>query len=305
MELTFNKVGKRYEAEFELAADANLHIEFESAAPVKLYQRTTGGGWDLCNDAKNEVGKAIDVDLTALIYPKFIKIVSEVKPTYASIVSSGEITEIKSQAKSIEITSNGTTSVEPDAGFSYLSKVDVKVDVPMSGGSGGAGLKYYDVFDLYSSSKGVIVGLLAALVKIKSEGVIVGGGYFETSNVGSSIVDAVAIIPDALITPQAGGTARRAEDVIKEIAPEIVEITESEFYNLDKATIEFTIDGISYQAEEGMTWQEFVESSYNNGEFSIGTYVVHNGQYVADQDGERVVPSDAIVGNYDYIYYEK
>ena len=99
--------------------------------------------------------------------------------------------------------------------------------------SGESGLKYYDVSDLYNQSKYIIVGMLAALVKVKSEGVIVGGGFFETSQAGSSITDAVAIIPDALITPQAGATARRAEDVIKEIAPEIVEISESEFYNLE------------------------------------------------------------------------
>lgn len=37
--------------------------------------------------------------------------------------------------------------------------------------------------------------------------------------------------------------------------------------------IEFTINGASYQAEEGMTWQEFVESSYNDGN------VIYDAQY--------------------------
>lgn len=135
MELTFNKVGKQYEAEFELTANANLHIEFENATPVKLYQRTTGGGWDLVNDVKNAVGKATDVDLQALIYPKFIKVVCPSNPSYCAVTSNGEIIEIKSQAKSIEIISNGTTSIMPDAGFSYLSKVDVKTNVPQSSGT--------------------------------------------------------------------------------------------------------------------------------------------------------------------------
>lgn len=85
MELTFNKVGKQYEAEFQLSADANLHIEFESAAPVKLYQRTTGSGWDLVSDVKNAVGKATDIDLTSLIYPKFVKVVCVQEPTFAAV----------------------------------------------------------------------------------------------------------------------------------------------------------------------------------------------------------------------------
>ena len=85
MELTFTKVGKQYEAEFELSADANLHIEFESAAPVKLYQRTTGSGWDLVNDVKNAVGKVTDVDLQALIYPKYIKVSCATQPTMAVV----------------------------------------------------------------------------------------------------------------------------------------------------------------------------------------------------------------------------
>lgn len=138
MELTFNKVGKQYEAEFELSADANLHIEFKNAAPVKLYQRTAGSGWDLVNDVKNAVGKATDVDLTSLIYPKFVKVVCVQEPTYATVTTDGEITEIKSQSKEIEVTANGTTEVTPDAGFSYLSAVKVKTNVAGSGEGGGS-----------------------------------------------------------------------------------------------------------------------------------------------------------------------
>lgn len=85
MELTFNKVNNQYEAEFEMTADANLHIEFESATPVKLYQRTTGSGYDLINNAKNTVGKTTDIDLQALIYPKYIKISCRTIPILAVV----------------------------------------------------------------------------------------------------------------------------------------------------------------------------------------------------------------------------
>lgn len=85
MELTFNKVGNKYEAEFELSADANLHVEFKNAASIKLYQRTTGSGWDLVNGVKNAAGKAIDVDLQALIYPKYIRVSCATQPTMAVV----------------------------------------------------------------------------------------------------------------------------------------------------------------------------------------------------------------------------
>jgi hypothetical protein len=35
-------------------------------------------------------------------------------------------------------------------------------------------------------------------------------------------------------------------------------------------TITFTIEGTEYQAEEGMTWEEWCESKYNTGGFYIG-----------------------------------
>jgi hypothetical protein len=85
MELTFNKVDNKYEAEFEIQTDANLHIEFENATPIKLYQRTTGSGWDLVNDVKNAVGKVTDVDLQALVYPKYIKVSCATEPTMAVV----------------------------------------------------------------------------------------------------------------------------------------------------------------------------------------------------------------------------
>lgn len=50
--------------------------------------------------------------------------------------------------------------------------------------------------------------------------------------------------------------------------------------------IEFYCEGGTYQAEEGMTWQQFIESEYNNGDFSIagnntvrwkGSMIEHHG----------------------------
>lgn len=261
MELTFNKVGKKYEAEFELTADANLHIEFESAAPVKLYQRTTGGGWDLCNDAKNEVGKAIDVDLTALIYPKFIKVVSDVEPTYAAVTSAGEVTEIKSQDKSVEVTSNGTIEVTPDAGFAYLNSVKVKTNVAQSGEGGGStggggsasSWRYFD-FTAYSDD---VLGFLESIpslmhtmrIVINGKDVIVPMGTTGAYNITEEFIknikavgaDMSALVKNHPLAPNATTMAEvystdiggmTIEQGIKDYW-KLPEITEEEFYNLD------------------------------------------------------------------------
>lgn len=140
MELTFvesNALGKTksWECEFEVEKDFNLHIERKDKGGLFLYQRTDGGKYDLVDDFNHQGAPSVtDYDATALVYPKFIKIISEVEPTFASVTSSGEITEIKAQSKNIVVTSNGTTDVTPDAGFAYLRKVSVKTEVPTEGG---------------------------------------------------------------------------------------------------------------------------------------------------------------------------
>lgn len=67
--------------------------------------------------------------------------------------------------------------------------------------------------------------------------------------------------------------------------------------------IEFTIDGISYQAEEDMTWQEFAESSYNDGRISISSnYVNHDGMPLTNTSSGMSAPWDVIVSGYNYEY---
>lgn len=129
MEITFEKVNNEYIAEFEITTDSNLHIEKKYASSTKLYQRSNGGGWDLVDETKNMQGAVDDFDLSALIYPKFIKVVCNAEPLYAEVTTSGEVTEIKAQTKEIEVTSNGTIEIAPDAGFAYLNKVIIKVNV--------------------------------------------------------------------------------------------------------------------------------------------------------------------------------
>lgn len=141
-ELSFTKEGSKYVCEFEVSSDFNLHLERDKGGFLFLYQRSSdGGSYDSVGDAKFAPHDSIiDYDCTALVYPKTIKIVSEVEPTYAAVTTDGEVTEIKSQSKEVEVTANGAIDIVPDAGFSYLNSVKVKTNVPKGeGGSGGGG----------------------------------------------------------------------------------------------------------------------------------------------------------------------
>lgn len=96
MDLTFNKDGGSFVAEFVTTADFNLHIE-KSGGDFRIMQKTPRTGkYDSIDGLYIPAGNpVIDYDFVASIYPKYIKIVSEVEPTLAVVTSAGEVTEIK------------------------------------------------------------------------------------------------------------------------------------------------------------------------------------------------------------------
>lgn len=55
---------------------------------------------------------------------------------YKNVVVNVPVPEINNQEKSITINSNGTSSVVPDNGYTGISKIDITVNVPTSGGDG-------------------------------------------------------------------------------------------------------------------------------------------------------------------------
>ncbi|MBR6613923.1 MAG: type II secretion system protein [Clostridia bacterium] len=67
--------------------------------------------------------------------------------------------------------------------------------------------------------------------------------------------------------------------------------------------ITFTIDGETLEAEEGMTWQEFVDSDYNTKNVYIyaGVYVRCNGQDVYDANGPVGPTVDIVEGETYYL----
>lgn len=252
MELTFVQQSGKYVAEFEAAGDFNLHVE-KPYGPMWISQRTAGTKWDRVKEIKG-LGEesTFDYDFTALVYPKFIKIECEVEPTLAVVVSSGEITEIKSQSKEIEITSNGTTSVEPDAGFAYLSKVNIKTNVPQNGEGGGSGegeggsrIEYMDMRGIEGPVRANLLNYsLYIKANIASAGLIVAGMPVNPlTSMGFVNEDALALAIDfsqevGMLMGETMQSTTVAQAVLsngvtQEQIDALPRITESEFYNLE------------------------------------------------------------------------
>lgn len=87
MELKFNKQGTKYVAEFTATGDFNLHIEREKQGFILVQQRTTTSGkFDSISGGNfSSVDSVIDCDFIGTVYPKYIKVVSEVLPTFAEL----------------------------------------------------------------------------------------------------------------------------------------------------------------------------------------------------------------------------
>lgn len=86
-ELNFISKDGLYEAEFKAESDFNLHIERATVGTLNFYQKSVENAkYDIINKMQgNSVNLIIDADMTALIYPKWIKIVSVSKPTMAIV----------------------------------------------------------------------------------------------------------------------------------------------------------------------------------------------------------------------------
>ena len=96
MELTFLKDGNKWVAEVEVNADFNLHIE-KGAGSLSVAQTSVPGGkYDNVPSLRmSPEDSALDKDVTALIYPKTIRIDAYTKEApYAVISSEGDVLDI-------------------------------------------------------------------------------------------------------------------------------------------------------------------------------------------------------------------
>lgn len=77
-------------------------------------------------------------------------------------------------------------------------------------------------------------------------------------------------------------------------------ITENEIRSLFKTLIKFYVGGQEFTCEEGMTWEDFVKSSYNDGSFKI-IYSGSNNIYYGSRPVLGTVGiSYAIIADKDY-----
>lgn len=87
MELEFSLQDGRYVAEVKVTGDFNLHIERETAGDIRIMQKTVENGkYDYIDGLYIPAGNSvIDYDFAGVVYPKFIKVISEVEPTLAVV----------------------------------------------------------------------------------------------------------------------------------------------------------------------------------------------------------------------------
>lgn len=260
-EIVFNKDGNKWVAEFEVSADFNLHIEKPQIGYLYMQQRSTSGKWDSVH--KFQVADSdyiVDYDFTALVYPKQIRLVSEYAPTMCALTSDGDVIEIKSQSKEVEITQNGEMSVTPDEGFAYLSSVNVKTNVPQQGGgesgggsSSGSEWVYFDAInkkednDLTSEETGIAVmcAYFATLGKSKDEEdkVLIMPIYYLNAVKGeplaiafdTSFFDVPVLMAPGVPPMTMNGLCEMSgyRPPVEILKATMVEITKEEFYNLE------------------------------------------------------------------------
>ena len=96
MELTFLKDGNKWVAEVEVNADFNLHIE-KGAGSLSVAQTSVPGGkYDNVPSLRmSPEDETLDKDVTALLYPKTIRIDAYTKEApYAVVSSEGDVVDI-------------------------------------------------------------------------------------------------------------------------------------------------------------------------------------------------------------------
>ena len=96
MELTFLKDGNKWVAEVEVNADFNLHIEKGNGALSVFQSSIAGGKYDNVSSLyMDTIDGTLDKDVTALLYPKTIRIEAYTKDApYAVISSEGDVVDI-------------------------------------------------------------------------------------------------------------------------------------------------------------------------------------------------------------------
>lgn len=88
MELAFTKEGNKWIANIEATSDFNLHIEKGAGALSVLQTSVAGGKYDNVRSLYMSMDDAtMDKDVTALIYPKYLRIESYTQDAPIGVVT--------------------------------------------------------------------------------------------------------------------------------------------------------------------------------------------------------------------------
>ena len=96
MELTFIKDVNKWVAEVEVNSDFNLHIEKGAGSLSVLQTSVPGGKYDNVPSLRmSPEDSTLDKDVTALLYPKTLRIEAYTKEApYAVVSSEGDVVDI-------------------------------------------------------------------------------------------------------------------------------------------------------------------------------------------------------------------
>lgn len=85
-ELTFEKVGDKYVAEFDATNIFNLHVEKPAGAILSVFQNTgEGTGYAKVEDFQPGYTDVVDCTFIDEIFPKKIRVMCDAAPTYACV----------------------------------------------------------------------------------------------------------------------------------------------------------------------------------------------------------------------------
>lgn len=150
MELVFNQINDRWEAEIKVTADFNLHIEGVREGNVSVFMRgTESGEYAYVRGATPypSVGTVYEYDFSAVIFPKYIKVACASQPSLAVVTSAGEVIQIEKP-------------VEPDVP-SEPEVIEYHFEIPMA----ESGL-YGDIFGYTGRVDGDFSDIYSKLVSL-------------------------------------------------------------------------------------------------------------------------------------------
>lgn len=91
MELSFQKIDGQWVAEFEATSDFNINLDRVGKGALVIYQKGSKDGTYASQASYRNIkdSENVDADVTALVYPKYIKVVSQTEVVKGIVTMNG------------------------------------------------------------------------------------------------------------------------------------------------------------------------------------------------------------------------